>query len=170
MFRLVSSRNNYRYVLSLMISLVFKTRLCNMMIKPKTFTKAQKDAVISQLKAGLAQRKEIIFSYLHGSFVDGRYFRDVDVAVYVDEKQVSQDDALFYGFRLSAALEEKIKLPIDAKVLNYAPIGFKYHITTGKILTCRDDEMRAYVVGIIWSLYFDQLPTMRRFLKEMLEK
>ncbi len=102
--------------------------------------------------------------------MDEEYFRDVDVAVYVDEDVVSEDKALDYMLKLGTVLQTLTEISLDVRVLNYASIGFKYHATAGKILTCRDDELRAYVVGKIWSLYFDQLPTVKRFLKEMVER
>ncbi len=137
------------------------------MNKPRKLPQKQKEEIIRRLKAQLALREEIIFTYIYGSFVEGKYFRDVDVAVYVNEQVVLEDNALDYAFKLADVLEVAISLPVDVRVLNYTPLGFQYHVTTGKLLTCRDDDLRAYVVGKIWSLYFDQLPTVKRFLKEM---
>ncbi len=140
------------------------------MNKPRKLIQAQRERLTRQLKEQLAQHEEIIFSYLHGSFVEGGYFRDVDIAVYVDQQAVPEDKALEYALKLSTALESGIPLTIDVRVLNYTPIGFKYHVTTGKVLTCRDDDLRVEVVARIWSIYFDYLPTLKRFLKEMVER
>ncbi len=140
------------------------------MNKPKTLPQKQREGLIQKLKESLAKREEIIFSYLYGSFVDGKYFRDVDVAVYVDEGLVPEDEALEYILKLGTELEMQAEMPVDVRVLNYASIGFKYHATTGKVLTCRDDDLRAYVVAGIWSMYFDQLPLTKRFFMEMVGK
>jgi len=43
-----------------------------------------KEEIKTKIKEVLAERHEIIFAYIHGSFKD-IYFRDVDIAVYVDE-------------------------------------------------------------------------------------
>ncbi|HII67643.1 MAG TPA: nucleotidyltransferase domain-containing protein, partial [Thermococcaceae archaeon] len=32
----------------------------------------------------LINRKEVLFAYIHGSFIENRPFRDIDVAIYVD--------------------------------------------------------------------------------------
>jgi hypothetical protein len=140
------------------------------MNKPKELSQTQREQLTQKLKDQLEQRQEIIFSYLYGSFVEGEYFRDIDVAVYVDEQIVPEDKALEYTFKLADILESETKLPVDVRALNYTTLGFKYHVTTGKVLTCQDDDLRAYVVGKIWTLYFDQLPTVKRFLKEMVER
>jgi predicted nucleotidyltransferase len=58
--------------------------------KPRILTQTQKTVVIRQLKAQLPLREEISFAYIYGSFVEGKYFRDVDVALYVDEQLVAE--------------------------------------------------------------------------------
>lgn len=126
----------------------------------------QKAQVVQQLKEWLEGREEIIFSYLHGSFVEEKHFRDIDVAVFVDERRVEADRALEYGLDVGTQLDMSFGLPIDIRVLNYTSLGFRYHASQGRLLTCRDDDLRVEIVTRIWSLYFDQLPLKRRFLQD----
>jgi len=73
-----------------------------------------KEEIKKKIKKILAEKDEVIFAYLHGSFNE-IYFRDVDVAVYVDESKVG--DFLDYELRISTEIENVIRLPVDIKVL-----------------------------------------------------
>jgi len=128
----------------------------------------EKEKLTKGIKRLLEDKIEILFSYLHGSFMEDIKFNDIDVAIYVDENMVSREKAMDYEFALSDELEDAVKLPVDVKVINYAPLAFQYHATAGKILTCRDEEFMADKVAGIRSLYLDFKPVADRFLMEML--
>lgn len=114
------------------------------------------------LKEFIVKRDEIIFSYIHGSFIDAFYFHDLDIAVYVREEGLKKDDALDYEFALSAELEPLVGFPVDVKVLNYAPLGFRYYVTKGELLTSLDEQKRADFLEDVWMKYLD----MEYFIKE----
>jgi len=44
-----------------------------------------KAKIIGILSQTLSQRNEILFAYLHGSFLESKTFQDIDVAVYLEE-------------------------------------------------------------------------------------
>lgn len=127
-----------------------------------------KNTVIKKLKSLFEKKESILFSFIHGSFLENRGFNDVDVTIYVDEEKISRGDALDYELGLSAELEEIIKLPVDVKVLNYAPLGFQYHATKGKLLTSNDDDFMADKVAEIRIFYLDFKPTSEKLTMEML--
>ena len=60
-------------------------------------------------------------------------------------------------------------MPVDLKVLNYAPLGFQYYSTTGLLIMCKDDDLRVDYLTKIRSLYFDFKPSSERFLLEMID-
>src|SRR3989338_10149445 len=95
----------------------------------------EKEKLTKGIKRLLEDKIEILFSYLHGSFIEDIKFNDIDVAIYVDENMVSREKAMDYEFALSDELEDAVKLPVDVKVINYAPLAFHYHATAVKILT-----------------------------------
>jgi len=135
-----------------------------MNMKPK-----QKKETIRKLRAFFEPRPEIIFSYLHGSFVEGISFRDIDIAVYVDKTIIHAGKEIDYGIDISIEAEAATKVtPIDLKVINNAPIAFQFHSTKGILLFSKDDEVRTDFLATVWSLYYDQTITKRDFLKEML--
>lgn len=117
---------------------------------------------------GLDSRDAILFSFVHGSFLDDTKFNDIDVAIYIDEKMVSKDAAMDFEFNISNELEDIIEFPVDVKIINYAPLGFQYHATSGKILTCKDSEFMVDKVAEIRILYLDFKLTSNKLLLEML--
>ncbi len=110
----------------------------------------------------------IIFAYLHGSFAEGKAFRDIDVGVYVEEFRVPRKQALDFEISVSTKLQETIRIPVDLRVINYAPLSFQYYSTTGILLMCKEDEVHVDFLTKTRSLYFDFKPASERFLKEML--
>lgn len=130
-------------------------------------SRVQKEKIISLLVTAL-DKKEILFSYVHGSFVEEEVFRDIDLAVWVKEELFPKEKALKYELSLSVDLEYLIGYPVDLKVLNYAPLGFQYHVTKGRLLTCLDDDLRTDFLTEVWSKYLDFAPKSKEFLLEML--
>lgn len=120
------------------------------------------------LSQSLEKEESILFAYLHGSFVEGRPFRDIDIAVFVEESKIPKEKSFDFEMSISLRLEKIIKMPVDVKVINYAPLSFQYHSTGGILLVCRDDDLRVDFLTKMRSLYFDFKPSSERFLKEML--
>jgi predicted nucleotidyltransferase len=127
--------------------------------------KKRTEEVLSQT---LEKEENVLFAYLHGSFAEGRPFRDIDIAVFVKESKIPKEKSLDFEMSISLRLEKIIKMPVDVKVINYAPLGFQYHSTGGILLVCRDDDLRVDFLTKMRSLYFDFKPSSERFLKEML--
>jgi len=132
-----------------------------------TTQEKDREGVVSQLREQLQKREEIIFAYLHGSFVEGGPFKDIDLAVYVDEAKVSKDKCLEYEITLAVDLQSSLSKPIDVKILNHAPLGFQYYATAGKLLLTRDDEKRVDFVTLARSLYLDFQIESQKYLWEL---
>jgi Nucleotidyltransferase domain. len=99
--------------------------------------KEQKEDIEERVTDFLRKRHEIVFAYLHGSFLEGN-FRDIDVAVYLTE--ISKREALQYELHLEDELGEFIGFLTDVRVLNYAPLSFKFSVIKNKILLFSQDE------------------------------
>ena len=138
------------------------------MEKLRDLNKEDREKIQKVLSQCLEKEREVIFAYLHGSFTEGKLFRDIDIAVFVEEKKVPKEKALDFEISLSLKLEEVIKMPIDVKVINYAPLAFQYYSTVDTLLMCKDDDLRVDFLTKIRSLYFDFKPSRERFLREML--
>ncbi len=129
---------------------------------------SRKKTALKKLKESLFKKGEIVFAYVHGSFAEGLPFRDIDVAVYVDEKAVTSQDAIDYGLEISAITEMETGLsPIDIKVINYAPVGFRYYATRGIVLFSKDEETRRTFLEDTWRRYFDLLPKRKQIILDI---
>ena len=124
-----------------------------------------KKEIKKKIKKILAEKDEVIFAYLHGSFNE-TYFRDVDIAVYVDEDKVG--DFLDYELRISTEIENVIRLPVDVKVLNSAPLSFKYRAIKGELLISKNEEIRFRFIERTLMEYLDFKPIEEKIIEEIL--
>jgi predicted nucleotidyltransferase len=122
---------------------------------------------VRKLKDFLSKRDDVVFAYLHGSFVQGEEFRDVDVAVFLGGRFLQSTDLVEYEISLSLQLEKELRLPADVKILNTAPLSFRYHATLGTLLLTRDESVRENYLNRTWSEYFDFLPLSRIYQEEL---
>ncbi|MFQ6052098.1 MAG: nucleotidyltransferase domain-containing protein [Candidatus Hydrothermarchaeota archaeon] len=122
----------------------------------------------NSLRDLIEKRDEIIFAYIHGSFLEDYGFRDIDIAVFVDEEKVKKENCLDYEIDLSIILEKSIRFPVDVKVLNYAPLGLKYEITKGEVILSRDEERRFNFIEEVWRDYLDFKPLEKQILMDMM--
>jgi predicted nucleotidyltransferase len=81
-----------------------------------------RERVLSQLKAALEARREVLLAVAFGSFVERSLARDVDVAVYLPGC-ADILEAAAYAEGLSRELSKLVGLPVDVVVLNFAGEG-----------------------------------------------
>ncbi len=132
-------------------------------------TEAERKQVVDQLQNALAECPEVVFAYLHGSFLLNIPFHDVDVALYVEETLLQQVHPLDYILDLSVRLSDRVRLPVDVHLLNQAPLGFQFHATAGQVLFSRDEVRRTDFVEQVRRLYWDFEPIARQHLREVLK-
>lgn len=119
-----------------------------------------KNEQVNNIKNILAARKEIRFAYLFGSFVGGEHFRDIDVAIFIDETDEAAADK-FYDIQLACELEEKAGLPVDIVVLNHAPAAIVYNASNGLLLKDSDEDSRIDFITSQWKMYWDLKPVLK---------
>jgi len=124
----------------------------------------EKEKIKKNLIKIIQNKEEVIFAYLHGSFlING--FNDIDLAFFVN----AIVDTLDYEISVSLEIEKQIHFPIDVKVLNHAPLGFKYEVTKGELLFSRDEEIRTDFIEKVWNQYLDFKPIEKEILMDMLD-
>ncbi len=116
----------------------------------------------------LETKEEILFAYLHGSFLWGKGYRDIDVAVYVDPSRVG--DFLEYELRLSIELEVSLGFPVDVKVLNNAPPAFRYRVLEGEPLVIKDEKAWLEFYDLTVREYLDFRPLEKEIMGEILHR
>lgn len=111
-------------------------------------SKKEKKEIINKITRFLKRKPEIVFAYLHGSFVEQRDtpFKDIDIATYVNPFG-QEVDFFNYRFELADEIEKNIKLPIDVRVLNTAPFYFQNNVfRNGILLFSRDEKLRTDLI------------------------
>ena len=68
-------------------------------------------------------------------------------------------------FALENEIEEALKIPVDVRIINNAPVSFIYNVLRDKILI-KDNEKRADFEGQILKRYFDYVHLLDEYLKE----
>jgi uncharacterized protein len=124
-------------------------------------TSREKARVTAALRELLAFREEVLFAYLHGSFVNGPRFRDIDVAIYLDHGRWTRRASVQYQTSLARDLSRALRLPVDVTVLNVAPLGLRHNAVSGRILLCREEGTRAHFADGVCR-HYAQICTLAR--------
>ncbi|MGC9336226.1 MAG: nucleotidyltransferase domain-containing protein [Anaerolineae bacterium] len=137
---------------------------------------AEREQVLEAIRQALEARPDVLFAYVHGSFLEDRPAHDVDVAVYLapgtgeHDTMVAPAMAPAVAAALAADLEKAIRpvyyLPVDVRLLNEAPTAFRYHAFRGRLLFSRDEEVRSAMVERTVAIYLDRKPLLDQALKE----
>lgn len=117
----------------------------------------------------LEPHQEIVFAYLHGSFLD-KYlpYHDVDVAVYLDPPWIAPQDIFEYQMALSVDLTLALHVPIDVHVINEAPLGFQHSVLyRGEMLLSRDAERLTAFIERVGLAYMEFSYYVQDYLQEV---
>jgi len=137
-------------------------------MRPRILPDGDQTLLVEALRKHLEGRPEIVFAYLHGSFLDGGPYRDVDVAVWVDPVRCNIGRSSQYAIELATELSVALGQPVEVQVLNRAPLAFRYHAMKGRPLLVHDWERLYELRARTWDDYFDFLPFSRQYLRELL--
>ena len=93
----------------------------------------QTKQIIKSASEYLANRKDIVFAYLFGSYASGRpaTISDIDIAIFIDESKEEQINKLQLIHEFSEALNTD---SLDLVILNKAPISLVYRIIENRII------------------------------------
>ena len=129
-----------------------------------------REQIVGGLQRELEVRPEVVLALLHGSFSKGGAYRDIDVAVWLDPERLSPDERFRYALDLSVHLHLQLVSPIDVRVLNDAPLAFRYHALQGRPLVSPDEEFLDELRARTWDDYLDFQPFARQYLREALSE
>ena len=131
-------------------------------------TSREKARVTSALHDLLKFREDVLFAYLHGSFIHGKKFRDIDVAVYLNNGRLTRQASLQYQAKLAKDLSSALQLPVDVTVLNVAPLGLRHNAVSGRLLLCRENGTRTHFADGVCQHYERIRKTARHALFSLL--
>ncbi len=135
-------------------------------LQPRTMSPDDRERLVQQLESILRSRPEVVFAYLHGTFFEGEPFRDCDLAIYVTWPPKRELSFRQYELDLSVELTQQMRVPVDVRLFNDAPMGFRYHAFKGRLLFVKDSELLDDVRARAWDDYFDFAPFARRYFSE----
>ncbi len=138
--------------------------------KRYTLSPEERGTVMRGITAYIDKEEAILFAYVYGSFCGEDGFNDIDVAVYVNETVLTKDDHLNYQLGLAVRLErERKQYPIDIRILNNAPLSFRFSVIThGDLVCARDEKARVSFEAMTRSLYFDFKPHAQFYYQHMI--
>lgn len=122
---------------------------------------AARERVLTIAAAALAERRDVSFACVFGSFLSEGAFRDVDIGVWTANHADRRID-----LELAASLSRQLGLPVDVRRLNDAPVAFLFHALRGRIVSVRDEGLLADIMERIAREYHDRAPLLRRALRE----
>jgi uncharacterized protein len=120
-----------------------------------------------EIGLALAGREEVLFAILYGSAVTEARYRDFDVAVFVRRDVVPRDAEFDFVFALADELEQVVPLPVDVRVVNDAPLPFRFNVSRGAPLFIRDEELYYAFVERAWDEWLDFEPVANQYLRDM---
>jgi len=98
----------------------------------------EKGEIVRKIVEVLKNEEKVAFAYLFGSFLFGKHFNDIDLAVYV----VGEVDTNFEE-KLALKLEKEIGMEFDVFIINDKPTLFLSEVfRKGKLIFSRDEELR----------------------------
>lgn len=136
-----------------------------------------KDILSENLTRCLAEKEEILFAYVLGTFLTRDDFDDIDVGIFLDSQKLPEIDTLRYELELAVEMENRLKpgelfkryIPLDIKVINDAPVTFRYSVSAGKLLFSKDEDEREEFVCRTWQEYFDFQYVLDTYYREVVD-
>jgi len=123
------------------------------------------DDILEKVRRVLEPRSFVVFAYVFGSRVHGRYAvkNDVDVAVYTDGETSWRNLADTLN-----ALEDELKCRVDLVHLNTAPPSLAYEvISTGVMALDKRPEQRVEYEVKVLKEYLDLKPRLEEYFKSL---
>lgn len=104
----------------------------------------EKESRINRISEVLATFSAVRVAYVYGSVLTRDDFRDIDIALFLDET-LSDEEQISAGEAVGFSLEEALSFShvCDIKILNDAPVWFQYEVIRhGRPVYARTDEER----------------------------
>ncbi|MDQ7840383.1 MAG: nucleotidyltransferase domain-containing protein [bacterium] len=137
-------------------------------LKHHDLAASDRERVLVRVAKSLAAEGAVLFAYVFGSFVEDRAFGDVDVAVFLDPERCPDAGMLPLQLDLACRLEAAAGLPIDAVLLNDAPLGLRMAALRGRVVHSRDEARRLAFVEATCLQAMDMACLLRESLRDLL--
>jgi predicted nucleotidyltransferase len=138
-------------------------------VKLHRMTVVQRYQAAETIKKVLLSLDEVRFAFLFGSFSDETLespvpFHDIDLGVFL--RGFTEKSSVYYALKLSAQLSSLLEVPVDVRVMNFAPFSFLFHVIRGRLLVDKDEDARCAFMEWVVRHYLDMKPLLHRAIKE----
>ncbi len=125
----------------------------------------EKQALLERVADWLGRESAgVMAAYVFGSFVKAGGFADLDLALLMERPPA---DVLDFEFSVEDRLERLLRLPVDVRVMNGAPLSFQFRvIREGRLILDRHPDRREDHQVLVMKEYFDFAYFRRRYLRE----
>ena len=135
-------------------------------IAQHTLREEKRREIVKNITEVVSGQPEIVFAFLHGSFLDSSFFRDIDLGVFV--KGIDSTDFWDYETGLAQLIEKALNglFLVEPKVINNAPLSFCFHVIRGRVLFVRDEGSVMEFMVRVARCYLDMAPVRHRYMIE----
>jgi predicted nucleotidyltransferase len=126
------------------------------------------EAILDQLVTWAQTEPDILAVYLYGSYAESRAnaLSDIDVALLAREGLTKEQ-----LWQLEKSASAKWPESVDLRVLNLAPLPFRYQVTArGRRLWASDVGRIADWESLTWRLYWDLRPRLERDWQQVVRR
>lgn len=108
-----------------------------------------KERVKKTIIEHLSQVSDIVFAYIHGSFITEETFRDIDVAIFArGQKGFSFESDISFELSLATGYE------VGVRIINNAPVEFQIAVLLdGELLFSKDENDRTNFIEYVGKRY-----------------
>jgi predicted nucleotidyltransferase len=136
-----------------------------MQISKKKISRSEREKIIEAISLFFQQQKKIVAVYLFGSFPSEKAFSDIDLGILFEGDVKNPLDT---EVELETQIQRVVKYPVDARILNRAPLSFCQRvIRSGTLILDRSPNVRADFQGRVLKQYFDFSYFQKRYLREV---
>lgn len=108
--------------------------------KENNIDEKRREKIIRRIKDYFLDKDDVVFAYIHGSFIESRRFRDIDIAIFMKNpmREIELESDLSYE------LTDKTGYPVEIMIINNASIAFQMAVLRkGRLLLSKADDVRA---------------------------
>jgi predicted nucleotidyltransferase len=124
--------------------------------------------IIEKIKEILRKKKEILFAFLFGSSLKSENPNDIDIGVFVKEKDIDEESAFDYSLSLSSELSYELDRELDVSIMNYASLGLLKNIIQGELLFAQNQQFVEDYIERKSFEYMEYYELSKFFLRDVL--
>jgi uncharacterized protein len=124
-----------------------------------------KNNIFDIIKDEVSSHSEVMFAYVFGSFVESDKYNDIDVAIYLQESDIT--DSRWYEIDFGLKLEKALGTKVDLVILNRAPDHLIHQISKGNLVLDRNEDKRLDFLLPAWKRYFDFKIKREEFIRQI---